>query len=63
MITLAVDILGEQHVVAVLPGDEDEPLTLRPRQLSVLYDEYIRLGRTLTEYEASQLIYIAETIH
>lgn len=63
MVTLAVDILGEQHIVAVLPGDEDEPPALRPRQLSALYDEYIRLGRTLTEYEASALIYIAETVH
>ncbi|MBV1872660.1 MAG: hypothetical protein KUG83_08955 [Gammaproteobacteria bacterium] len=65
MITLAVDILGEQHIVAVLSGEQHEApsLRLRPRQLSALYDEYLRLGRTLSEYEASRLIRIAEIVH
>lgn len=63
MITLAVNILGENHIVAVLPGDEEHAPELCLRELSVLYDEYLRLGRTLTPYEAEFLLDLAHTVH
>lgn len=63
MIMLAVKILGEQHTVAVLPGDQDDAPELCLRELSVLYDEYVRLGRTLTQYESEYLLGLAVTVH
>lgn len=63
MITLAVTILGEDHIVAVLPGDEEHAPELCQRELSVLYDEYLRLGRTLAPYEAKYLLDLAHTVH
>jgi len=49
--------------VAVLPGDQDDAPELCLRELSVLYDEYLRLGRTLTQYESEYLLGLAVTVH
>ena len=63
MVTLALDIQGKEHVVAVLRNEGREEPALQPRELSAIYEEYIRLGRTLTEYESGILIEIAQTLH
>lgn len=63
MITLAFDIQGTEHVIAVLKDEGDEHPVLKSRELSALYEEYVRLGRTLTEYESGVLIRSAQIIH
>lgn len=64
MVTLYVEIMGKQHHIAVF-NDEDLDFTseFSERDVSILYDEYCRVGRTLTEYEAYMILNSAKTLH
>ncbi|PCJ14327.1 MAG: hypothetical protein COB04_15455 [Gammaproteobacteria bacterium] len=64
MITLYVEVLGQQHHIAVFKDEgQDFPEQFSERDVAILYDEYCRVGRTLTEYEAYLILDCSYVLH
>lgn len=63
MYTLAVEIKGEQHNIAVLHNQYGEEPRVSEKEVEALYQEYCRLGRTLSDPEARWILEAVHILH
>ena len=63
MYTLAIEIQGEQHNIAVLHNTNGEEPHVTEKEIEALYQEYCRLGRTLNNSEADWILDVVNVLH
>lgn len=63
MYTLAIEIKGKQHNIAVLHNHYGEEPDVSEKEVEALYQEYCRVGRTLNDPEARWIIEAIHVLH
>lgn len=61
--TLAIEIKGQQHNIAVFHDQSGEGPDVSEKEVEALYQEYCRVGRTLNDLEARWIIEAVHVLH